>query len=232
MAAQVSPTGVRFSESQKRWLGKKAEKQSQTISEVVRNIVADEIAGNDLEHRIRVAIEELLQQTERRVSESVNHAIGFAIEKHAEEFKIKPMNFSPPAEAWAPPPRYRSTEPTLPTPPPAPTVSPRENPPAEPTAQARPTHPPRRRTPEDYTDAGMMLGSYKADITPEVEAIAKAIRNRRSSLPEAKILLVALRTNADMDRMTPEQMKAVDAQAEREGNDDFLWKKWLGASHG
>ena len=92
--------------------------------------------------------------------------------------------------------------------------------------------PGKRRTPEDYTDAGVMLGSYKADITPEVEAIAKAIRNRRSSLPEAKILLVALRTNADMDRMTPEQMKAVDAQAEREGNDDFLWKKWLGASHG
>lgn len=85
----TKPITIRFNSATRQRLISRAEKHSQSTADVVRSIVADHLAGNDLEHRIRVSLEEVLNRTRQEIGDTVKRtveeAILFVIEKQAED---------------------------------------------------------------------------------------------------------------------------------------------------
>ncbi|MDQ3289590.1 MAG: hypothetical protein M3Q42_15350 [Pseudomonadota bacterium] len=106
-APHTKPITVRFNSATRQRLLNRAEKQSQTTADVIRSIVADHLAGNEIEHRIRVSLEEVMTRTRQEISETVQRtveeAILFVLEKHAGGVEPAPTKVSGPPPLFKPP---------------------------------------------------------------------------------------------------------------------------------
>lgn len=78
-APHTKPITIRFNSATRQRLITRAEKQSQTTADVVRSIVADHLAGNDLERRIRVSLEEVLNRTRQEIGDTVKKTVEEAL---------------------------------------------------------------------------------------------------------------------------------------------------------
>ena len=77
------PITIRLAKGHRRKINVLAEKNGTTAAGILRSIVDEYLAGNDLEHRLRIAHEETLNRTIERVVSSVEQGMIFAVEKIA-----------------------------------------------------------------------------------------------------------------------------------------------------
>ena len=98
------PITIRLAKGSRRKIVAMAEKNGTTTAGVLRQIVDDYLAGNDLEHRLRIAHEETLTRTIERVVSSVEQGMIFAVEKIAgrEGIGANSQARKPSADDWSP----------------------------------------------------------------------------------------------------------------------------------
>lgn len=98
------PITIRLAKGSRRKIVALAEKNGTTTAGVLRQIVDEYLAGNDLEHRLRIAHEEALSRTLERVVSSVEQGMVFAVGKIAggEGLGANLQSPMPSADDWSP----------------------------------------------------------------------------------------------------------------------------------